>query len=59
MIAIEKEIVTGNGNMITIVVYMTAMEDDAEGVRRDQEAGADQGRYLQNLLLIIVLPRIL
>lgn len=59
MIAIEKEIVTGNGNMITIVVYMTAMEGDAERVRRDQEAGVDQGRYLQNLLLIIVLPRIL
>lgn len=39
--------------MTTIVVYMIVMKGDAEGVRRDQEAGVDQGRYLQILVLII------
>lgn len=44
MIATEKEIVTGNGNMTMIVVYMIAMEGDGGEVRRDQEAEVDQGQ---------------
>lgn len=43
MIVTGKEIAIGNENMITTVVYMIVMEDDAEGVRRDQGAGVGQG----------------